>query len=77
MAHRKEPDDALTPVDGIDQSVAPDPELPEAFELAPEGLANPGFHADRPQRGLDPSLHLGRQVANDVRNVWRDVDPPD
>ena len=62
-------------VDPIDDAKAPDPVLVETFQVPLEWLSALRIIAQRSEGGLDAALDVRRQVADDVGDVGRDVEP--
>lgn len=77
MADREDPDCTSASVEGVDYSVASHAKLPQPLKIPPEGRARRRIGRNRPKGALDASLDLGREVANDLSHVGREVNPPD
>ena len=76
MANREHPDHASAAVEGIDYPIASHTELPQSLEVPPERLARRRMGGKRAKGALDSAFDLGREVANDLGHVRREVDPP-
>jgi hypothetical protein len=76
VADGKDPDHTLAPVGGVRQPIASHPELPQPFQLTLQWLAGRGLDGDGTKGGLDRLLDLGWEMANDLGDVGRKVDPP-
>ena len=60
MAHRKDPDDPVTSVDGVHDAESPDAILPQTLQVPQEGLAQRRIATERTKRSLDTAFDLRR-----------------
>ncbi len=60
MAHRKDPDAPVTPVDAVHDAESPDAILPQTVQVPQEGLAQRRVATERTKRSLDAAFDLRR-----------------